>query len=458
MQNTKTEYSSSERTPVVLPEMEQLLPPLSGEQFSALENNILENGCYAPIIVNEDIIIIDVHNRFRICEKHGLSYKMLVFSFTDLLEAKQWALDTQKGRRNLDKWELGKIALKLKPEIEARAKANQGARTDLSVNSPKSCSPTDTRKEMARAVGIGEQTMGRIAQLTENAPQSLKDALENKEVSINRGWRILKAVQQLPPEEQEPIVAEMLSAVREIDQLDAEADRRHKIAGLFCKAYERAVLLTSTKENVRIWTECTHMTQEGIEDSVQESYELAQTFQTIGDLLKNAISCVNQWPDAPSDKGQGVMCNTLLVHISGYCFGKGVCVDTLTVNRRLKLSGKLSGCCRGKVISCGPLYDRRGHKMNVKFSFDEAIVERRDFTLEDVHRTIKTLFAAHDFPCVFEGDVLSFTDKGHGDDFAVMWDIILSLLRSDWFVECAAPCVWQGKDGEEDILSQARKV
>ena len=37
MQNTKTEYNSSERTPVVLPEMEQLLPPLGGEQFSSLE-------------------------------------------------------------------------------------------------------------------------------------------------------------------------------------------------------------------------------------------------------------------------------------------------------------------------------------------------------------------------------------------------------------------------------------
>jgi hypothetical protein len=230
---------------------------------------------------------------------------MLAFSFTDLLEAKQWALDTQKGRRNLDKWELGKIALKLKPQNEARAKANQGARTDLSVNSPKSCSPTDTRKEMARAVGIGEQAMGRIAQLAENAPQSLKDALENKEVSINRGWRILKAVQQFPPEEQESVAAEMLSAVREIDQLDAEADRHHKIAGLFCKVYEKAVLLTPTEENVRIWTECTRMTKEDIEDSVQDSYELAQTFQTIGDLLKNAISCVHQWPDAPSDKGQG---------------------------------------------------------------------------------------------------------------------------------------------------------
>ena len=41
--------------------------------------------------------------------------------------------------------------------------------------------------------------------------------------------------------------------------------------------------------------------------------------------------------------------------------------------------------------------------MNVKFSFEKAIVERRGFTLEDVYRTIKNLFTAHDFPCVSEG-------------------------------------------------------
>lgn len=308
MQNTKTEYNSSERTPVVLPEMEQLLPPLSGEQFSALESDILENGCYAPIIVNEDIIIIDGHNRFRICEKHGLPYKMLAFSFTDLLEAKQWALDTQKGRRNLDKWELGQIALRLKPDIEARAKANQSAaggdRSDkgaLSVNSPKALQPIDTRKEMAQAVGIGEQAMGRIARLSEEAPQALKDALENKKVSVNRGWKILKAIQQLPPEEQESAVEEMLAAVREIDQLDAEADSKHKIASLFCKAYEQAVLLTPTLENIRLWVECTRMRPDEVEDSVKESYELAQTFQTIGDLLKNEILNTSQQAGVPSD-------------------------------------------------------------------------------------------------------------------------------------------------------------
>ena len=71
---------------------------------------------------------------------------------------------------------------------------------------------------------------------------------------------------------------------------------------------------------------------------------------------------------------------------------------------------------------------------------------------------IKNLFTAHDFPCVFDGDALAFRSKAHGDDFATMWDIILSLLRSDWFLDCATSCVWLDEDGEEDILAQVGKV
>ena len=96
--------------------------------------------------------------------------------------------------------------------------------------------------------------------------------------------------------------------------------------------------------------------------------------------------------------------------------------------------------------------------MQVKFSFDKAAVERRGHTLETVHRTVKSLFAVHGLPCVSEGDPLSFRDKGHGDDFASMWDVILSLLRADWFLDCAASCVWQDENGEEDVLAQAGKA
>ncbi|USF28070.1 hypothetical protein N510_003029 [Firmicutes bacterium ASF500] len=96
--------------------------------------------------------------------------------------------------------------------------------------------------------------------------------------------------------------------------------------------------------------------------------------------------------------------------------------------------------------------------MKVKFSFDRAAVERRGYTLKTVRQTVKSLFAAHDFPCIFDEGVLTFKDKGHGDDFAIMWDFILSLLRSDWFMDCAASCVWLDENGKEDVISQAGKV
>ena len=72
MKNTGIIYSSTKHTPVVLLEMAELLPPLSEEQLGALETDLLKNGCYTSIIVNEDLVVIDGHNRKSLCDKHGL--------------------------------------------------------------------------------------------------------------------------------------------------------------------------------------------------------------------------------------------------------------------------------------------------------------------------------------------------------------------------------------------------
>lgn len=302
MKNTGVLYSSAEKTPAVLPELSELLPPLTDEQSAALEADLLKNGCYAPVIVNEDMIVVDGHNRQRPCEKHGLPYQMAVFTFDDLLEAQQWALDTQKGRRNLDKWELGKIALKLKPEIEARAKRNmsagggdqksEDAKSGLATLPNPISAPVDTRKELADAVGLGERTMGKVMQIAEHAPAAVKDALDQKELSINQGYNITKQVQEVPEEQREQAAEEAVAlerAKKEVKELDAEADRRGKTAALFCKAYERAVLLTPTEENVRCWTEGTRMTPEELADTVAESRELAEVFSAIADIIEKKI-------------------------------------------------------------------------------------------------------------------------------------------------------------------------
>ena len=292
MRNTGKIYSSAERNPVVLPEMAELLPPLTEEQLSSLEADILASGCYSPVIVNEDLVIVDGHNRQRVCEKHGLPYQMAVFSFEDLLEAKQWALDTQKGRRNLDKWELGKIALRLKPDIEAKVKSNQGARTDILTTLSECKVPTTTRKELADTVGIGEVTMGKVMQIDEHAPAVVKDALDSGDLSINQGYNITKQVQELPEEQREEAAAlavELMKAKKEVRELDTEAERRGKIAGAFSKAFEKAVLLTPTEENVRIWTECTRMRPDEIEDNIKEARELAEVFSSIAVILESLL-------------------------------------------------------------------------------------------------------------------------------------------------------------------------
>ena len=294
MHNTGIRYNSKERMPTVLSEMAELLPPLSGEQLAVLEADLLANGCYAPVIVNEDMVIVDGHNRQKLCQQHGIPYEMAVFSFVDLLEAKQWALDTQKGRRNLDKWELGKIALKLKPDIEARAKANMSAGGQAYRPSEEGSAtlpnlpPIDTRKELADAVGLGERTMGKVMQIGEHAPPAVKEALDSGDLSINQGYNITCQVRDLPEERREEAAAlavELEKAKKEIRQGDEDSARRHKIAGLFCKAFEKAVLLTPTEENVRIWAECTRMNQDEIRDSAQEARELAEVFTAIANIL-----------------------------------------------------------------------------------------------------------------------------------------------------------------------------
>jgi len=354
VKNTGTEYTSFERKPVILPEMAELLPPLSAEQLSALESDILQNGCYSPIIVNEDMIIIDGHNRQKVCEQYNLPYKMVVFCFEDLLEAKQWALDTQKNRRNLDKWELGKIALKLKADLEARAKekmslggqsyrpsseekppenhveseennvtedsqiseetessgeskpskkkASNASKKSVSSDGDKpseeglailpNLPPVNTRKEMADSVGIGERTMGKVMQIDEHAPQSVKDALDKKELSINQGYNITKQVQDLPEEEKEKAAAEAIEyekAKKELHKKDKETERRSKIARTFCKAYEKAILLNPTEENVLIWTECTRMTPDELDDKIKESRKLAEMFAEIAEIIEQKI-------------------------------------------------------------------------------------------------------------------------------------------------------------------------
>ena len=164
--------------------------------------------------------------------------------------------------------------------------------TFLGLILPEAVSAVDTRKELAEAVGLGERTMGKVIQIDENAPDAIKEALDKKELSINKGYDLTRQLQDVPEDQREQAAAELLEyekAKKDLKQQNAEIDRRGKVANLFCKAYEKASLLTATEENVRCWTEGTRMTLEELQDTVKESREIAQVFMSIADIIEQTI-------------------------------------------------------------------------------------------------------------------------------------------------------------------------
>ena len=54
MEGIKREYTSDARSPIIDPELRDLLPSITDEEREALTADILKNGCYSPMICMED--------------------------------------------------------------------------------------------------------------------------------------------------------------------------------------------------------------------------------------------------------------------------------------------------------------------------------------------------------------------------------------------------------------------
>ncbi|TAE04335.1 MAG: hypothetical protein EAZ97_00320, partial [Bacteroidetes bacterium] len=88
----------------IVPPLKELIPSLGKEEYEQLEANILAEGCREALILweNEDkYILIDGHNRYEICQKHGIDFKILVKDFESMEAAKSFMINNQLGRRNL---------------------------------------------------------------------------------------------------------------------------------------------------------------------------------------------------------------------------------------------------------------------------------------------------------------------------------------------------------------------
>jgi len=178
---------------VIHPELKNLLPPLTKKEYAGLEKDILENGCLSAIVAWNETIV-DGHNRYEICQKHGISFNIKQMKFASLDDAMFWAWTHQENRRNLTQYQRGELALKFKPMIAEKAKSNMslGGSKKGSTNSANLTKPIDTRKALAEIANVAPDTISRIEFLGEHADEETKENLRQGKTTINKEYKRVK--------------------------------------------------------------------------------------------------------------------------------------------------------------------------------------------------------------------------------------------------------------------------
>lgn len=116
------------------PEFERLIPPLAPHELAALEASIVEAGrALSPIIVwrprKGPPVIVDGHNRYRICARLGLPFEVEERPFKGREHAREWMVKFQAARRALTRPQL--LVLAVSRGVEPDAKANTAHEIDL---------------------------------------------------------------------------------------------------------------------------------------------------------------------------------------------------------------------------------------------------------------------------------------------------------------------------------------
>ena len=161
-------------------EFQKIIPELTQDEFNQLKENILIEGCRDALVVWNDIIV-DGHNRYKICTENNITFTTKDIDFKSREEAKEWIIRNQLGRRNLAPYQRLELAEKLEVSIKAKAKekqkeyhGNQYERGLLSI-STKVQKPIDTRKELAQIAGVGSDSVRKFKVIQKEGTEKQKE-------------------------------------------------------------------------------------------------------------------------------------------------------------------------------------------------------------------------------------------------------------------------------------------
>ena len=204
---------------VVNEELKAYIEPLTPDEHDALERSILTEGCRDALVLWGDVLV-DGHNRYGICQKHGLPFQTVQNPrFTSMEDVHLWMIDQHLGRRSVSDFQRGVLALRKREIIaDRKARASTAAEpaesaaaavAELPAAAPEAVAalpapdPLSSREAIAKAARLSSSQVVMIEKIQKQAAPELVAAVKSGTISINAA----AAVATLPAEEQVAAVA-----------------------------------------------------------------------------------------------------------------------------------------------------------------------------------------------------------------------------------------------------------
>lgn len=179
----------------VNPEFQTLIPPLTDDEYKRLETSLVNNGWEGwrgPILV-WDGVIVDGHNRYRICQEHGIAFTTKEMHFSDEDSAKLFIIDNQLKRRNLPPAAIGDLKLEEKEIVARQAKERQRQHGGTAPGKAKSLPPNlgevseggETLEILARDIPMGRESLRKLDVIKQKAKEGDPVAISEREALIS---------------------------------------------------------------------------------------------------------------------------------------------------------------------------------------------------------------------------------------------------------------------------------
>jgi hypothetical protein len=200
---------------VVNEALKAYIDPLTEQEYEALERSIVAEGCRDALVLWGDVLV-DGHNRYGICQKHGLPFSTIqATQFKSMDDVHLWMIDQHLGRRSISDFQRGVLALRKRDILEQRMQQAAEHRPHTSADDDTAPStgetPSETaselphntqilhsREALAKAARISSNQVRMIEAIQAQAAPEVVAAVKAGDLSLNAA----AAVATLPAQEQ----------------------------------------------------------------------------------------------------------------------------------------------------------------------------------------------------------------------------------------------------------------